>query len=63
MICDSFAESSNRIPGDEDTYFVIVTRGHRYDQVCLEQILEKKYAYVGMMGSRKRVASIERHDA
>lgn len=59
VICDSFAESLQQIPGDEDTYFVIVTRGHRYDQVCLEQILEKKYAYVGMMGSRKRVAALK----
>ena len=33
VICDSFAESLQQLPGDEDTYFVIVTRGHRYDQV------------------------------
>lgn len=59
VVCDSFAESLQQIPGDEDTYFVIVTRGHRYDQVCLEQILGKKYAYVGMMGSRKRVAALK----
>ncbi len=38
---------------------MIVTRGHRYDQVCLEHIFEKKYAYVGMMGSRKRVAALK----
>lgn len=59
VICDSFENGLKEIQGDEDTYFVIVTRGHRYDQICLEQIFEKKYAYVGMMGSRKRVAALK----
>lgn len=59
VICDSFEKGLKEIQGDEDTYFVIVTRGHRYDQICLEQIFEKKYAYVGMMGSRKRVAALK----
>ena len=59
VICDSFEKGLKEIQGDEDTYFVIVTRGHRYDQVCLEHIFEKKYAYVGMMGSRKRVAALK----
>lgn len=55
VICDSFAHALEAIEGDLDTYFVIVTRGHRYDKVCLEAILNKNYAYVGMMGSRSRV--------
>lgn len=55
VICDSFAGGLNQVEGNESTYFVIVTRGHRYDKECLEAILKKKYAYVGMMGSRSRV--------
>ncbi|MFQ6819849.1 MAG: XdhC family protein [Blautia sp.] len=31
----------------------IVTRGHRYDTECLECILRKRHAYVGMMGRRR----------
>ena len=38
---------------------MIVTRGHRYDTECLEAILKKTYVYVGMMGSRRRVAMVK----
>ena len=38
-----------------DTAYVIVTRGHAGDKVCLKQILEHgKYSYVGMIGSRTK---------
>lgn len=55
VICDSFEQGLEQVTGDSDTYFVIVTRGHRFDKVCLEAILKKNYAYLGMMGSRSRV--------
>lgn len=53
--CGSFSEGLSHIRGNSDTWFVIVTRGHRYDTECLQAILGKMYAYVGMMGSRRRV--------
>lgn len=56
VICDSFEAGLRQVQGSKSTYFVIVTRGHRYDLLCLKKILEKKNAYVGMMGSRRRVA-------
>jgi xanthine dehydrogenase accessory factor len=37
---------------------VIVTRGHQYDEVCLEHVLDSYAGYVGMIGSRRRVLSI-----
>lgn len=55
VIWDSFEEGLKKIPGSPSTYFVIVTRGHRYDTLCLKKILEKEKGYVGMMGSRRRV--------
>ena len=32
VLCEPFEEGLKKIPGDPDTYFIIVTRGHRYDQ-------------------------------
>ncbi len=58
VICDSFENALNHIAGDKGTFFVIVTRGHRYDQTCLHRIIEKESAYVGMIGSRLRVAKV-----
>ena len=59
VFCVPFREGLADIPGDSDSWFVIVTRGHRYDTECLEAILQKRYAYVGMMGSRRRVAIVK----
>lgn len=59
VICDNFVNALEKIPGDDDTYFVIVTRGHRSDQECLKSIAEKKHAYIGLMGSRRRVAIVK----
>lgn len=59
VFCEPFREGLSRMEGDSDTWFVIVTRGHRYDEECLELILAKPHAYVGMMGSRRRVAIVK----
>lgn len=39
---------------EADSYMVIVTRGHLYDKIVLEQILRRNTAYVGMIGSRSK---------
>lgn len=59
VICESFEEGLAKIPGDKDTFFVIVTRGHRYDQTCLGLIAQKPHAYIGMIGSRGRTAKVK----
>lgn len=59
VLCQPFEEGLKKIPGDRDTYFIIVTRGHRYDQVCLEKIMKKEHAYIGMMGSRARTVKVK----
>ena len=33
----------------------MITRGHEHDVDCLVEILNKEYAYVGLIGSRRRV--------
>ena len=40
-----------------DSYIVLVTRGHKYDYDCIQQLLslEGRPAYLGMIGSRRRV--------
>lgn len=37
-----------------------MTRGHRFDMECLTEIFRKPYAYVGMMGSKKRAAIVKK---
>ena len=41
----------------EGAYYIIVTRGHQYDYICLKEILKRTSGYIGMIGSRKKVAA------
>lgn len=59
VICEMFEKALKAVPANPDTYFVIVTRGHRYDTECLKVILKGSYAYLGMMGSKRRVAIVK----
>ena len=61
VICDSFEQGLDAVDSDEDTYFVVMSRGHRYDMVCLEKIVKKTYAYLGMMGSKGRSALVRKN--
>ncbi|RBP61362.1 xanthine dehydrogenase accessory factor [Alkalibaculum bacchi] len=58
VICEPFDSALDQIDGDNGTFFVIVTRGHRYDQICLQKIIQKENAYIGMIGSKVRVAKV-----
>ena len=58
VLCNAFDKSLESIPGDGDTFFVIVTRGHKFDEVCLRSIAKKRHAYIGLMGSRRRVRMV-----
>jgi len=42
----------------KDSYVVIVTRGHQFDAEALEVCIRRPAAYVGMIGSRRKVALI-----
>ena len=59
VICDDFEKALNGINGDKNTYFVIVTRGHKHDKRCLRAIAMKPHAYIGMIGSRKRTVLVK----
>lgn len=39
---------------DEDSFIVIVTRGHQYDREVLEQSIETSAGYIGMISSRRK---------
>ncbi|MFQ5682163.1 MAG: XdhC family protein [Candidatus Binatia bacterium] len=36
------------------TYIVLITRGHKYDEPCLREIIYSPAKYIGMIGSRRR---------
>jgi len=59
VYCETFEQGLSHVPGDLDTSFVIVTRGHQYDKDCIRLIGAKPYGYLGMLGSKRRVALVK----
>ncbi|MEZ4622141.1 MAG: XdhC family protein [Caldilineaceae bacterium] len=43
---------------DNHTYLVMVTRGHQYDVESLLEVLDDPVAYIGMIGSQRRVRAV-----
>lgn len=55
-IIDSFdVRDWKDVPLDGRSYAVIVTRDHQQDQALLEQLLSHDLAYLGLIGSRRKV--------
>ncbi|MFQ6077917.1 MAG: XdhC/CoxI family protein [Thermodesulfobacteriota bacterium] len=55
VIAEDFIVALRNMPLSHSTYVVVITRGHEHDAECLAEILRKETAYVGLIGSRRRV--------
>jgi xanthine dehydrogenase accessory factor len=60
VIAADFGETLKEFPLSPFTYVVIVTRGHTFDEEALRVLLEREVAYIGMIGSRRRVETVLR---
>lgn len=58
VICGEYGKALDGIEGGDNTYFLSMTRAHAFDQLCLERILRKPSAYVGMLGSAAKIGKI-----
>ena len=47
-------EALPKLPINANTFIVVATRGHRYDNVALEAAARTPAKYVGLMGSRRK---------
>ena len=54
VVLDSFARALEGLEINEDSYLVLVTRGHIHDKTLLGQALRTRAGYIGMIGSRKK---------
>ena len=60
VIAADFGATLSDFPLTAATYVVIITRAHTYDEESLRLILHKPSAYIGMIGSRRRVQTVLR---
>lgn len=60
VICDRFENAIKDLGIRETDYVCVLTRGHRWDQSCVETILSGKMPYyLGMIGSHRRVEGMK----
>ncbi len=55
VICDQYESALEKIEPSPSDYIVIVTRGHRHDHLCVSKALRRPAAYIGMIGSKRKV--------
>lgn len=58
LIAIPFEEAGAKLSISSSSAIVIVTRGHSYDEICLRQFVGSPAAYLGMIGSRRRVIAV-----
>ncbi len=58
VLAQPFQETLRNWPINNDTYIILVTRGHSHDVECLLEILDSPARYIGMIGSKRRVKAV-----
>ena len=60
VYADDFERMMSQIVPNENSYIVIVTRGHRDDMRVLRWAVDTPARYIGMIGSKRKVISVYR---
>lgn len=55
---ETFEQAFEEIIPNENTYLIIVTRGHQEDQNVLRWAVQTNARYIGMIGSKRKIRSI-----
>lgn len=66
VACMPYIDFFRNVAITPDTYILLLTRGHQFDVISLQELLtreeaiqvEERTAYIGMIGSRRRIAGV-----
>lgn len=60
VVCQSYLQYFKEVPLSNNTYILLLTRGHKYDVLSLQELMKRevKAAYIGMIGSRRRISGV-----
>ena len=58
IVVEDFGQVFERMRIDNHSYLVIVTRGHKCDQIVLEQAVRTHARYIGMIGSKRKTLTL-----
>ena len=55
VVVGDMAQTVKELDVTPSTYVVLITRGHKYDEPCLRELLHRPARYIGMIGSKRRI--------
>jgi len=61
IIVEDIGKAITNLPKTEDSYYVIVTRGHSHDAEALKACIGSDVAYIGMIGSARKIALMRKN--
>ncbi len=60
-VCEDYVAAIEKINFTHNTYIVILTHKHEYDETIVGFCARKPYAYLGMIGSSRKVADVKKN--
>ena len=58
LIVDSFDHGLDQLAIQQSSFILVVTRGHRHDQLATERATQTDACYIGLVGSRRKIKII-----
>lgn len=58
IVVGDYTKISDYLAIREDDYIVVMTSGHSFDMEVQDQVLRGEFAYLGVIGSRRKTASV-----
>lgn len=58
LVIDEYNRALDGLDIDNDSFIIIVTRGHRFDREILEQAIKSDAGYIGMISSKNKRDSV-----
>jgi len=55
VLVGDMAQTLRQIDITPQTYIVLITRGHQFDEPCLREVVHRPAKYIGMIGSKRRI--------
>ena len=57
-VIKSYEEIADKIPGGPNVYVVVMTLGFASDEIVIRRLLDRKFRYFGVLGSRAKMAAL-----
>jgi xanthine dehydrogenase accessory factor len=59
LILADMEQFARDLPPDSQTYIVLLSRGFSRDKAILSQLIQKDFKYIGMIGSQRKIRTME----